>query len=540
MRNDKVNLRLSRELREFDFPDLPDEIVDSHGMKMRVDGGVWRFNVATGDVVFDFDQREITNPWLTYCLKQHLISCLQRVSPRESYNIIMLNTLNLSKVTSWAALSSAATMNDHMAALSTCMGEVLEYLRRECVLYNFARLRSWYLWCTDNLQEFGFDSDDAYNMEMVRVPGNEKGLAVRLDDAESGPINDAELILLRKALLADASMDREHVQQRAAVWVALAFGRNPANYAQLRLCDYGPLVEDVAIYGLQIPRIKKRQIPRSTFKLEYVDGPLAKVIQQLIDVNAADADAEAVEAAKRDTPLFRRFSPREALVGTDMHAWAWHLTSTEFTALIRSAARRYRLVSPRTGDLLVLTTRRLRYTFATNRVREGINAQELAEALDHSDLQNVRVYFDARSTIVERLDVAAAKHIGPILALFRGQVVAGAAAAVNGDDPAKRIRVMPEIVDPTAGLEHLGVCGKQEICRLYPPYSCYQCDRFQPFSDSLPVHTRVLVYLVERRDQMILDPEQSNRIAVQLDEVIYACADVVQRIQKACEHAAIN
>ncbi len=535
MINSALNTRLSDSLRDFDFPMLPDQIVDSHGLPMRIDGDVWRFNTPSHDTSFDFSRRDIQNPWLTYSLKQHLIHSVQRVSPMSGYVTIRLNTLYLTKAESWQELRCASSLESHATALGKCMREVLEHFRREKILHNFGGLRLWYLWCTDNLQEFGFDADDAYQMEMVRVPGMEKGLAVRLDDAEAGPINDAELILLRTALLKDSSTDWEHVQERAAVWLALAFGRNPANYARLRVCDYGPLVDDQGIFGLRIPRIKKMQLPRTAFKLEYVDERLAAVIQQLVEANARLADA-----ANNDRPLFRRNAPRHLMAGTHMDAWAWHLTSNDFTSLIKSAARRYELISPRTGRPLNLTTRRLRYTFATNRVREGTSARELAEALDHSDLQNVRVYFDARSTIVERLDIAAAKHIAPTLALFRGRIVDGASTAVNGDDPAKRIPVMPEIVDPTIGLESLGVCGKREICRLYPPYSCYQCDRFQPFIDSLPVHSRVLVYLVERREQMILNPVQSDRIAVQLDEVIYACADVVERIQKACGHASVN
>jgi len=514
---------------------LPDQIVDSHGLPMRIDTDVWRFNTPSHNASLDFGRTDIQNPWLMYSLKQHAIHSLQRISPSASYTELRLNILYLTKLDSWQELRCADSLEVHATALTKCMREALEYFRRKKILHNFGRLRLWYLWCADYLQEFGFDADDAYQMEMVRVPGIEKGLAVRLNDAECGPINDAELILLRKALLADTSADPEHVQERAALWLALAFGRNPANYVLLRVCDYGPLAGEQGIFGLRIPRIKKMQLPRAAFKMEYVDERLSAVIAQLIQANAALAGA-----ASNDGPLFRRRAPRRHLVGTHMDAWAWHLTSTDFTFLIKSAARRYGLISPRTGSPLHLTTRRLRYTFATNRVREGSSARELAEALDHSDLQNVRVYFDARSTIVERLDIAAAKHIAPTLALFRGRIVDGASTALNGDDPAKRIPVMPEIVDPTIGLESLGVCGQRGICRLYPPYSCYQCDRFQPFLDSLPVHSRVLVYLVERREQMILDPVQSDRIAVQLDEVIYACADVVQRIQKACGDASGN
>ena len=135
------------------------------------------------------------------------------------------------------------------------------------------------------------------------------------------------------------------------------------------------------------------------------------------------------------------------MVGTPMEPWAWHLFSSDFTNLIQDAVERYGIISPRTSKLLHLTTRRLRYTFATNRVREGISARELADALDHTDLQHVRVYFDARSTVVERLDRAAAMAIAPMLKLFKGRTVKDAESASQGNDPAKRIRIIPELID---------------------------------------------------------------------------------------------
>jgi len=150
----------------------------------------------------------------------------------------------------------------------------------------------------------------------------------------------------------------------------------------------------------------------------------------------------------------------------------------------------------------------------------------LAEALDHTDIQHVRVYFDAQSSVVERLDVAAAKEIAPKLALFTGKLVPDE----NGCHK-KHILIVPELIKPDKTIEHLGQCGKNEFCTLYPPYSCYLCSRFEPFIDSLPIHTMVLDHLLERRERLLSDSFSSSRIAVQLDEIIYACAHLIVKLE---------
>lgn len=533
MQNSELNDCLFEDLNKFGLPVLPDHVVDSHRLPMDISGDRWRFNDPVSDATFNFQSQNIANIWLLYSLKRHLIFCIQRVSPRESWNTIRTNVFFLSKSAAWEELRRADTVERHAAALIKAMSQVLEGLRPANTLYNFARLRAWYRWCVDYLPDLGFDADEAYQWELVRVPGNEKGVAVRTEDPEGGPLNDAEVILLRQALQTDKSMHPEHVKQRAGLWLSLAYGRNPANFVQLRVGDFTrvPEAEPEEIWTLNIPRIKKRRRARTDFKNEYVDASLAKILKELIEFGHQGRGDHLT-----DRPLFTRSVPRAKLLNTAMHEWAWHLLAAEFTMLVQDAVLRYAIISPRTDGPMAITTRRLRYTFATNRVREGISAWDLAEALDHTDLQHVRVYFDAKSTVVERLDRAAAEKIAPKLHLFKGTIVKNSNEAVNGKDPTRRIRIVPELMTPDLHLADLGVCGKQEFCNLYPPYSCYPCDRFQPLSDSLDVHERVLEFLIERRERLRNDPLESSRIATQLDEVVYACAELVTRMKSGTTH----
>jgi integrase len=526
--NTKSNQALNDQFEELGLLPLLTTVVDSHGHSMDLTGDIWQFNTPTADCNYNFSSKAITNFWLEYSLKRYAIYSVQRVSPVEAYNRLRQTVLHLSKTSVWADLSVAQSLADHTEFLRAAMFQILDSLRREKQLFLFARIRAWYLWCTDYLSDLGFDSDDAYALELVRVPGNEKGIAVRTEDPEGGALSDAELILFRRALQQDKSKDYDHIRQRAACWLCLVYGRNPANYVSLRVGDLSKLEEVLPeeIWSLNIPRIKKRKAFRKAFKKEYVDPSLARILNELIE-----SSPDVGHKEKSNKPLFLRNAPREGLLQTSMDEWAWHMTSNEFLRLLKDFVERYQIISPRTNSLLEISVRRLRYTFATNRVREGISAMDLAEALDHTDLQHVRVYFDAKSTVVERLDRAAAQAIAPKLALFCGKI-ADESSEASDDSFANRIRVMPEIIPANHHIRDLGKCGrKTEFCNLYPPYSCYPCDRFRPFYDSLDVHEMVFDFLIERRERLRTDPLESSRIAVQLDEVIYACADVVRQLQ---------
>lgn len=48
----------------------------------------------------------------------------------------------------------------------------------------------------------------------------------------------------------------------------------------------------------------------------------------------------------------------------------------------------------------------------------------------------------------------------------------------------------------------------------------------------------VFDFLVERRERLRSDPLESSRIAVQLDEVIYACAEVILDVRTSKDGAA--
>jgi hypothetical protein len=148
-------------------------------------------------------------------------------------------------------------------------------------------------------------------------------------------------------------------------------------------------------------------------------------------------------------------------------------------------------------------------------VRQGIAERDLAELLDHTDTQNVQVYYKADARFVERLDATIAEHIGPTVRAFMGQLVERAGVTVD--------------LIPFRDLPDLGQCGASFVCGLSPHKNCYTCTKFKAFADG--PHAAVLDSLVSERDGLL--EAGHERIAEQLDETILAVGELIAKTRSS-------
>lgn len=509
---------------EHGYSELPGEIIDSYGLRVDLRGAIWRVN-SGGQKSDAINIGRFPEGPLRYAVARFLIYKIQTVSASESVNTYSdISSL----LDNDGLLESAAQddIDDFATQLTDAMLRILSYLRSRQRLDRFYRLCRWYLWCTDQIPACGFEPETALSLDQVKIPGNMKGEAVRNRDGVEGPLSfDLEEPLVRKALLNDQSDVFEHVQQRVLVALCLAFGRNPLSFTRLREEDFfnftadQPLAED--LWMLRIPSVKKRSRPREIFREEAVEPRLAEMIQDLIRRNRAIVTT--FDGRELPRPLFMRERIAPRLVNTDSEDWGFHISSGELGKMIGAWAERMALVSPNTGEPLRLTPRRLRYTFACNMARQGVSKRVLAAMLDHTDTQHVHVYYDLFDELVPMLDHALAEKIGSVLGWFKGRVVNKHDEIVNNDRQDKHIFFIGE-EGPTDQTE-IGVCGEGALCHLDPPYSCYLCPKFQPYEHA--DHDHVLTMLLEQREDRISRYENS-RLGVQLDDVIYAVAEVVR------------
>src|SRR5690606_15860699 len=155
-----------------------------------------------------------------------------------------------------------------------------------------------------------------------------------------------------------------------------------------------------------------------------------------------ELDGELIEIQK---PLFINHIKNDYAIKSKIWTDAFNMKSFDITNLIKGFIKRHNLISPLTGELMHVTTRRFRYTLATGLASEGISKRELARILDHTDTQHVQVYFEMAGKIVEHLDKAAAKGFSNYLNFFKGKLIDAPEEAINGDKEDKYLIFVNEV-----------------------------------------------------------------------------------------------
>lgn len=392
--------------------------------------------------------------------------------------------------------------------------------------------RLWYVWSTD-ADLPGFDFDVATKLESLTVGGGPKGEAVLRNDPKRGPLNSTEFDRLYLAMINATKVEAIADVDLAATWLFMALGCNPRS---LQLLNEEDLVQTHMLdgtikYELRVPRIKKPgERARDRFRTRPLRQEIGLLLARLVSRSrAARAVLHGLLPARHlSTPMFRTANPRESLMGTAFEADLFRCRTAYFGGALERVSRALNLKG-RDGEPLHLTARRLRYTFATRLVQDGASPVMLADALDHTDLQHVMVYYNARSDIVTKLDKTIAMQLAPWAQSFMGSVVQNESAANRGDDPASRIRYL----DRRQGkLENIGTCGRPGPCGLSAPIACYTCHKFQPWLDA--PHESVLNAMLEDRDQQLqrgADPKMTQA----RDLTITAVAAVVQQCRQLLE-----
>lgn len=401
--------------------------------------------------------------------------------------------------------------------------DVISLSAQENKLYQVYRVIQWYIWSSKNIKSDLFSEEYAHLLEIKKIPGNVKGESVKNMDDKFGPLTELEFTSIVDALKNDTDVNTSAIQQRAYLALLIAFGRNVSNHILLKNCDLEIYSNDNAefTYLIKIPRIKKRLInPRDELQVEYLDSYLAGFIIDLIEENKKKL------YNRIDISEERLFVKRNKLRSNcDKFV---SLDPNDFNKLLKNFVIRNRIFSSRTNNLLNISTRRMRQTYATRLVMQGITAAGLARGLDHSDTQHVKVYFDTRHLIVKHLDNAVSKKFAKIINLFKGNIIS------KENQNAQNEKIPYYNNEPKRDGEIIGECGKSSICHLDPPFSCYLCPKFIAYDD-ISIHENILSSLTQNRNKRIEENEY-DRLAVQFDDVIIAVANVINK----CNEKLLN
>ncbi len=185
-------------------------------------------------------------------------------------------------------------------------------------------------------------------------------------------------------------------------------------------------------------------------------------------------------------------------------------------------------ISERTGDYILISARRFRHTRGTNLGRKGLGGLIIAEALDHSDTQNIKVYCENTADTVTYIDKVMGSQLAPFANAFLGKIIESADDGERGNDPTARI--------PNDECEVVGACGTNDFC-VKGYEACYLCHKFRPLIDA--PHEKLLANLYAEKEQR-LKTTKSEEYASTKDRLILAVEWVVQKCAEMKAEKEVN
>lgn len=382
-------------------------------------------------------------------------------------------------------------------------------------------LDCWHEWRFPGITQKAIDYLDG-----LTIQGRVKGYAVLTNCPYSGPYTSLEHQSLLYGL-ASAYEAKQLPQYDYSFLLAVSMtGRRPVQIRYLRCGDLGFKDEKGSrFYYLDIPRAKQRG--GKTFRKEFKRVALCKDLYDSLNDQRNDVISWVKvtlgcvdKGLESSLPLFPAYDRLAACTIPDISSYHdkdfLHVTSQALDKIMFKLNSTVMAHSERTGDRLIIGCTRLRRTFATSLATEGFGPMVLAEALDHSDTQQVGVYARPENETAKVVDEAMAPVLAPLAMAFAGTLVESERDAVRGNDPHSRVKLKTEI--------SVGNCGNYNFC-ADGWKSCYLCKSFQPWLDG--PHQQALDELYkERQDQR--DAGVSQKVISASDRVLLAITQVIQ------------
>ncbi|CDZ50945.1 site-specific integrase [Neorhizobium galegae] len=482
-----------------DLPPLPDSVTTRDGIVFDPRRDQWPLGGLSRKHILKFDEFDRLSIGVVQRLKWLLIVQFKEKSFAHGDNLFS-NFL-------WFYRSALSMLNSscerielsHILSYKTLLNDSTEWklgvLR--IVLTDMSRLG------------FGIASDEVLEyLDSATIRGNIKGTSIRTRDSRKGAFSDAELLTIQSALNDAYASGEIDLNNFALAWLFLAYGCRPIQIAAMKEKDL--LVSENSegkAYALRIPRAKQKGSGhRDVFNARYCSKQIGALLERVIANNALQR--EMLQLKQGEAPLFIGRKKGE------LSELAHHRTSQSIGHTINNTIER---ISGLKGN-----SKRFRITLGQRAVDDGKDKWTVAELLDHSDTQNVEVYFEASPAMVLRLDRHLAMELAPIAQAFSGVVVETEEEARRGGDRTSRIydrTLVDNITDP------LGTCGQMSFCGLAAPYACYTCRHFQPWIDG--PHEEFMAAMIADRKRLE-DDGISPKIFTIRDRAILAAAEVIQ------------
>lgn len=277
--------------------------------------------------------------------------------------------------------------------------------------------------------EFGYPGIDESAVELLKhfdLKIKKAGQSVLQDDPTGGPLTKEEHTSLIRAMNHAYRIGVLSLSDYAISLLMSLTGRRPQQLVMLKYKDLlqKNLDNGKVEYIISVPRVKQRGK-----QLQYRKLPIISEVASIVQLQA-NHSVRLVELtlgknlddhAKGKVPVFLNEEKLLDLAIIDsnfLESNKIYAKPTIANVALKNIVNNGNVISNRTGSLLNVTPRRLRYTIATMLAREGHNANTIAELLDHSSTSSTGIYIKNLAESVERIDSAVSEQLSFVADIF--------------------------------------------------------------------------------------------------------------------------
>lgn len=321
-------------------------------------------------------------------------------------------------------------------------------------------LRIIYRWCVE--EELPYFDEDFYDyyLASLRFGTDEgKGLDVIMEIPDRGPLTIKEERIFISTLnsVSPDTLNIHALQGLVSLKCSQVLGIRNIQVIKLTFADLQ--ISDKGVFTLRVLRAKQRgRANNDVYKLR----PITKTLATLISLLKARYEDILGKRITDDWPVISDYySISGKLVKQQIK-----ITKTTFiTEQFMIAA----------GLDFKVTNRRLRKTFCSRLIAKGTPLPVVAELMDHSDLQQLEVYYRQSHKIAEKLEQVLRNEAADIIDVFTGKVVTSDNVSQRGQGIFATSNHL--------NIVQIGSCGSATPCSLQPPLSCYNCSSLEAFED---------------------------------------------------------
>lgn len=387
--------------------------------------------------------REHVKAWISFACKNYS-------------NISLSNQFKLLK-----KLSLKKDSKNEDAICESIDGQFRDYMQGDNHPSTKSVLRMIYGWFVQ--ENFPFFDEDFYDLylDTIKFGSDEgKGKDVILKMENRGPLTLYEQRIFRQKMddIDVESLSIYELQGMVALKIGQVLGARDTQVIKLKFKHIGIANDKVPF--ILLPRAKQRGRQKSE---QYKKRAVTKSLFDMLVLLKSKYEDLVGEQISDNWPVIcthqgRTGKPRDLPVTRDI----FMIRRLAFEDYINVGFK--------------VTNRRLRKTFCTQLIAKGTPLKIVAELMDHTDLQQLEVYYRHTHHVANKLNEVLKSEASEVIDAFKGKVIKPEQASQAGQ----------QIFAPsgTQQLHLIGSCSSKSPCPLNPPLSCYGCKSLEAFEDA--------------------------------------------------------